>query len=87
MGQTNMVTPKEWYVALVSTTVETNNPENEIRPGLALLEPIYQKFVSVSDLYEPVDDGTASKVNQILFYFVNKEKPNLVILVIYFKFI
>jgi Rab GDP dissociation inhibitor len=62
MGQTNMVTPKEWYVALVSTTVETNNPENEIKPGLALLEPIYQKFVSVSDLYEPVDDGTASKV-------------------------
>jgi len=62
MGQTNMVTPKEWYVALVSTTVETNNPENEIRPGLALLEPIYQKFVSVSDLYEPVDDGTASKL-------------------------
>ncbi len=62
MGQTNMVTPKEWYVALVSTTVETNNPENEIKPGLALLEPIYQKFVSVSDLYEPIDDGTKSKV-------------------------
>ena len=48
MGQTNMATPKDWYVALVSTTVETNNPENEIKPGLALLEPIYQKFVSVS---------------------------------------
>ena len=43
MGQTNMVTPKEWYVALVSTTVETANPENEIKPGLQLLEPIYQK--------------------------------------------
>jgi len=62
IGQSNLVTPKEWYVALVSTTVETNNPENEIRPGLALLEPIYQKFVSVSDLYEPIDDGTTSKV-------------------------
>jgi len=62
MGQTNMVTPKDWYVALVSTTVETNNPENEIRPGLALLEPIYQKFVSVSDLYEPVEDGSKSKL-------------------------
>ncbi len=62
MGQTNLVTPKDWYVALVSTTVETNNPENEIRPGLALLEPIYQKFVSVSDIYEPIEDGTQSKV-------------------------
>jgi len=39
-----MVTRKWWYVALVSTTVETANPENEIKPGLALLEPIYQKF-------------------------------------------
>ncbi|CAF4944190.1 unnamed protein product, partial [Rotaria sp. Silwood1] len=62
MGQTNMVTPKDWYVALVSTTVETDNPENEIRPGLALLEPIYQKFVTVADLYEPIDDGTTSKL-------------------------
>ena len=44
MGQSNMVTPKDWYVALVSTTVETNNPENEIKPGLQLLEPIYQKW-------------------------------------------
>ena len=58
-----MVTPKDWYIALVSTTVETSNPEAEIRPGLALLEPIYQKFVSVSDIYEPVEDGTASKVS------------------------
>ena len=64
MGQTNMVTPKDWYVALVSTTVETNNPENEIKPGLALLEPIYQKFVTVSDLYEPIDDGIKSRVNR-----------------------
>jgi Rab GDP dissociation inhibitor len=57
-----MVTPKDWYVALVSTTVETTNPESEIKPGLQLLEPIFQKFVSISDLYEPVDDGTASKL-------------------------
>ncbi len=63
-----MVTPKDWYIALVSTTVETNNPENEIRPGLALLEPIYQKFVTVSDLYEPVDDGTTSKVRYLNFF-------------------
>lgn len=80
MGQANMVTPKDWYVALVSTTVETNNPENEIRPGLALLEPIYQKFVSVSDIYEPVDDGTASKVHiysfSIYIYLSNLHSIN-----------
>jgi RAB protein geranylgeranyltransferase component A len=89
MGQTNMVTPKEWYVALVSTTVETNNPENEIRPGLALLEPIYQKFVSVSDLYEPVDDGTTSKVKYKDLFFIEIKKNILLFFYVAFynKFI
>ncbi len=49
-------------MAIVSTTVETDNPQNEIKPGLDLLGPIEQKFVSVSDLYEPIDDGKASQV-------------------------
>ena len=37
MGQSNMVTPKDWYVAIGSATVETNNLENEIQPGLQLV--------------------------------------------------
>ena len=49
-------------MAIVSTTVETNDPQSEIKPGLDLLGPIEQKFVSVSDLYEPVDDGSKSNV-------------------------
>ncbi|XP_015686889.1 rab GDP dissociation inhibitor beta-like, partial [Protobothrops mucrosquamatus] len=28
------------YIAIVSTTVETNNPDKEIRPAMDLLEPI-----------------------------------------------
>jgi Rab GDP dissociation inhibitor len=31
------------YIAMVSTTVETSNPEKEVQPGLELLEPIQQK--------------------------------------------
>lgn len=31
------------YIAIVSTTVETNEPEAEIQPALELLEPIDQK--------------------------------------------
>uniref|UniRef100_A0A674BEH1 Rab GDP dissociation inhibitor n=1 Tax=Salmo trutta TaxID=8032 RepID=A0A674BEH1_SALTR len=50
------------YIAIVSTTVETNEPEAEIEPALELLEPIDQKFVSLSDLYEPTDDGTESQI-------------------------
>uniref|UniRef100_A0A3P8VMF6 Rab GDP dissociation inhibitor n=1 Tax=Cynoglossus semilaevis TaxID=244447 RepID=A0A3P8VMF6_CYNSE len=50
------------YIAIVSTTVETSEPETEIEPALELLEPIDQKFVAISDLYEPTDDGTESQV-------------------------
>jgi len=31
------------YVAIVSTTVETDNPEAELKPGLDLLGPIEEK--------------------------------------------
>ncbi|XP_030584519.1 rab GDP dissociation inhibitor alpha isoform X3 [Archocentrus centrarchus] len=32
------------YIATVSTTAETNNPEQEVQPGLELLEPIISKI-------------------------------------------
>ncbi|CAH1265188.1 GDI1 [Branchiostoma lanceolatum] len=50
------------FLAICSTTVETDNPEAELKPALDLLGPIDQKFVSVSDLFEPIDDGTNSKL-------------------------
>lgn len=33
------------YIAIISTTVETNEPEKEIKPALDLLEPVEQKYV------------------------------------------
>lgn len=56
------VASKGFYVAMVSTTVETSNPESELAPGLALLGPITQKFVSVSDIMVPTDNGLDSQV-------------------------
>ena len=47
---------------MVSTTVETNDPESEIKPGLDLLGRIRQKFVCISDYLEPTDDGTQSNI-------------------------
>jgi Rab GDP dissociation inhibitor len=34
---------KEYFVAIVSTIVETSNPEKECEPGLALLGPIQER--------------------------------------------
>ena len=50
------------YVAMVSTTVETSNPEEEIAPAIALLGPIMEMFVRVDTLYEPLEDGKASNL-------------------------
>ncbi|THH13365.1 hypothetical protein EW146_g6844, partial [Bondarzewia mesenterica] len=57
VSSTHNVCAKDVYVAIVSTIVETSAPENEIQPGLALLGPILDKFVSVTPLYTPTSDG------------------------------
>lgn len=50
------VAAKGKYIATVSTTVETANPEAELAPGLALLGQIDVKFVQVSDVFEPTNN-------------------------------
>jgi len=62
VSNTHQVSAQGWFIAMVSSKVETSNPELEIKPGLDLLGPIKQKFVSISDYYEPVDDGKDTKV-------------------------
>jgi len=62
VSYTHQVAAKGWFVALVSTTVETANPEAEIKPGLDLLGQVRQKFVTVSPLYKPKDSGEASQL-------------------------
>jgi len=56
------VSPKGKWIAIVSTIVETSNPESELAPALKLLGKIDESFFSVRDLYVPTDDGSTSKV-------------------------
>ena len=62
VSHTNSVTPNNIFLAIASTTVETDDPESELKPALEMLGSIEKKLVFVSDLHEPIDDGTASKV-------------------------
>ena len=55
------VAAKGIYIAIASTTVETSNPSTELNSGLALMGQILQRFDSVADCYEPVEDGTADR--------------------------
>lgn len=59
---THQVASKDWFIAIVSTTVETANPELEVKPGLDLLGAIKQRVVHVSDVYRPTDAGSQSQV-------------------------
>eukprot|EP01006_Ploeotia_vitrea_P018526 TRINITY_DN50041_c0_g2_i1.p1 TRINITY_DN50041_c0_g2~~TRINITY_DN50041_c0_g2_i1.p1 ORF type:complete len:471 (+),score=18.06 TRINITY_DN50041_c0_g2_i1:48-1460(+) len=53
----HMVAANNHYIAIVSTTVETSNPAAEIQPAIALLGNILERFDSISDLREPINDG------------------------------
>lgn len=51
------VCAKGKYIAIVSTIVETGVPENECQPAIQLLGPVLEKFVAISDVYEPESSG------------------------------
>ncbi|KAJ3320573.1 Rab GDP dissociation inhibitor alpha [Boothiomyces sp. JEL0866] len=51
------VCAKDYFVAIVSTIVETDSPEKECEAGLALLGSIQEKFVDIKKIYEPIADG------------------------------
>ncbi len=48
------------YIAIVSTTVETTKPMAEVAAGIKLLGTVLERFDAVTDLYEPVDNGSKS---------------------------
>eukprot|EP01063_Lacrimia_lanifica_P019643 TRINITY_DN27102_c0_g1_i1.p1 TRINITY_DN27102_c0_g1~~TRINITY_DN27102_c0_g1_i1.p1 ORF type:complete len:459 (+),score=208.08 TRINITY_DN27102_c0_g1_i1:61-1377(+) len=56
------VVPNGLFLGLVSTTVETGDPESEIQPGLNLLGSVLEKFVEVSDTYAPAEAGHSDHV-------------------------
>ena len=50
VSDAHCVASKGHFLALVATTVETNNPEAELQPGIEILGPLIQKFVTVEDV-------------------------------------
>ena len=50
------------YIAIVSTNVETDEPEDELKPALDLLGSIIEQFTMISDLYIPTHNGKKSNL-------------------------
>eukprot|EP01059_Diplonema_ambulator_P022732 TRINITY_DN38065_c0_g1_i1.p1 TRINITY_DN38065_c0_g1~~TRINITY_DN38065_c0_g1_i1.p1 ORF type:complete len:461 (+),score=187.82 TRINITY_DN38065_c0_g1_i1:40-1383(+) len=62
LSEVHKVVPQGKYLAIVSTFAETGDPEQELEPGIQLLgKNVIEKFVSISPLYKPTDDGAESK--------------------------
>ncbi|KAK9835323.1 hypothetical protein WJX81_002020 [Elliptochloris bilobata] len=55
------VAPRYKWIAFVSTTIETSNPEAELASGLALLGQIDEKFTEVVDVLEPLASGSQDR--------------------------
>ena len=47
---------------MISTAVETDQPENEIQGAIALLGGILEIFVTVQECYHPLENGTESNL-------------------------
>lgn len=56
------VCSKGKFIAIASTTVETSKPEAELEPAFKILGTILEKFVYVSPMMVPKDDGTKDKI-------------------------
>lgn len=56
VSHAHAVCAKDLYIAIVSATVETKNPKEEIKPALALLGSVRDIFLSESDLHEPINN-------------------------------
>ncbi|PVV01972.1 hypothetical protein BB560_003590 [Smittium megazygosporum] len=62
VSSAHCVCPKGFWIASVSTIVETDNPTEEISSAINLLGPIKERFDYVSDLYAPLDNGVDSQI-------------------------
>ena len=63
VSNAHAVCAKDLYIAIVSATVETEEPQKEIEPALALLGAVKEMFTQVSDLHEPTNDWAAENLH------------------------
>lgn len=62
LSSLHAVCPKGKYLAFVSSIAESADPTHELDYALRLIEPIEERFMYVSPIYEPNEPGTRSKV-------------------------
>lgn len=62
LSDVHCVVPKGYYLAIVSTVVETETPHVELEPAFKLLGTRLDTLMGIADIYEPIDDGTSNGI-------------------------
>ena len=62
LNSTHSVCKKGYYLAIISTNVETDKPEAEIEPAMQIIGPYLEKFDKISEIYEPIDTSFKDNV-------------------------
>lgn len=63
MSSVHHVCAKGYYIAIVSTIIETDDPMVEVQPALNLLGPnIVEKFTHISNQFHPTEDGRSTNL-------------------------
>ena len=55
LNYTNCVCRNGYYLAIISTIIETEQPYEEIKVAKSIIGNILEEFVTVCDIYEPID--------------------------------
>ncbi len=67
---THCVCKKGFYLAIISTMVETEDPHSEIKAALDIVGPVLESFETVSEVYEPIDKSFKDNI-----YITNSFDP------------
>ncbi|CAG9321195.1 unnamed protein product [Blepharisma stoltei] len=62
MSSSHCVCSEGYYIAICSTSVETDAPEAELQPAYQLIGDVLVSFIKVYDTFEPTEDGRADNL-------------------------
>ena len=62
VSDAHKVSSKGYYLSIVSTIIETDKPHIELEPAFKMLGPIEERFMGISEIFEPIEDGSKDNI-------------------------
>lgn len=62
LSHVHCVVPQGYYLAIISTVIETDNPVNELDFPFKLIGPRLDTTINISEVFEPLNDGRENNI-------------------------